>query len=203
MNPAGSFTVECWANSATAAAGNHVLVQSMVQRENTANGNDRTGWCLREVGGDLQLLIGDTNATPSYYYYTAVGVVTAGVWQHIVAVWDGTGASLYVNGVKATVVLSWNLATAFPDPPPTVIYYPNRMGQVIMGDRGYEIDVGGSLDEVAIYGSALSARHSGALPERHQHHPGNAVQPARPTLNPLGYWRLNEPAWVSPPLPVT
>ena len=36
INPAGAFSVDCWANSAAAAGGNHVIVQSMVQGQNAS-----------------------------------------------------------------------------------------------------------------------------------------------------------------------
>ena len=39
-----------------------------------ANSADRTGWALREVGSDVQFLVGAANAAPSYYYYTVTGV---------------------------------------------------------------------------------------------------------------------------------
>jgi hypothetical protein len=68
INPPGAFTVECWANSTAAASGNHTVVLSMVQGQNAANGNDRSGWCLREAGNDLQFVVGTTTGAPFYYY---------------------------------------------------------------------------------------------------------------------------------------
>jgi len=104
-NFSGPFSVECWANSTAAASGNHTLVQSWVQGQNPTNSNDRSGWLLRQVGADLQLVLGRLG-TPAagapYFYYTVPGVVIAGVWQHFLVSYDGTSPSIYINGSLAT-----------------------------------------------------------------------------------------------------
>ena len=40
------------------------------------------------------------------YDYTAAGVVTAGVWQHIAVVYDGTAPRLFVDGVEAALTIT-------------------------------------------------------------------------------------------------
>jgi len=188
LNPSGPFTVECWANSA-AASGTCTLVQSMIQGQNPANGNDRSGWTLREIDGDLQFLVGTTSGNP--YYETdvyAVGVVSAGVWQHVAAVYNGTAVSLFVNGVMVTnKTLSFSLLVNFAGP-------------TMIGERGYTgWNFNGDIDEVAIYPTALNATTVKA------HYDAASANPAGYAAlilaaNPVAYYRLNEPAFV-PVLP--
>jgi len=202
MNPPGAFTVECWANSAYAAGGNHTLVQSMVQGQNAANGDDRSGWNLREVGADLQFLVGTSLGAPFYYIYTAAGVVYPGTWQHIVVVYDGTSPSIFVDGVLiagVTVTRDDNVELT-PDEIAAIRVVPNLLGPTIIGDRGYGgWNFDGDIDEVAIYASTLNATE---VSTHYQN--GTSPLPSPPydqlvgAKSPPAYYRLNEPAYVPP-----
>lgn len=192
LNPTGAFTMECWANATVTDANNHTLVSSMIQGQNPANGNDRSGWNLRQVGTDLQFQIGQGLTTATYNYVIASNAVVAGVWQHSAVVFNGSAVSLFTNGVLAT-----NYTLTFPLP-------TNYAGPTVIGDRGYTgWGYDGWIDEVAIYPSALSAAD---LLAHYQNGINPTPSPSYSALvlakNPTGYYRLNEPTY-TPPDPST
>lgn len=147
LNPAGSFTVECWAKPANTASGNRILVQSMINGEIPENTADRTGWALRQVGSNLQFLVGLEFGGAFYQFVTAEGAIQGEVWSHYAATYnsEALSVSLFVNGLEVTnVVLTEPLI-------------PNKAAPVIVGDRGYGgWTFQGGLDEVAIYPSLLT-----------------------------------------------
>jgi hypothetical protein len=74
------------------------------------------------------------------------GPVATGVWQHVVATYDGSTMRIYVNGAlrgsaASTQPISDNTASV------QIGYHPGLPGYTVHGD----------LDEVAIYGKALPA----------------------------------------------
>lgn len=76
----------------------------------------------------------------------SVGPLATGVWHHVVATYDGTTMRVYRNGVlrtsgTSTLPISDNTAAL------EVGFYPTLPSYTVTGD----------LDEVAIYGTALSA----------------------------------------------
>ncbi|MBL9175353.1 MAG: immunoglobulin domain-containing protein [Verrucomicrobiales bacterium] len=147
-NPSGSFSVECWAKPVDTEAGSRVLVQSMINGEFPDNSDDRSGWCLRQRGADLQFLIGGSDANPPYVIITATGALVGGVWSHAVATYEAGSrvVTLYVNGV---VVATETSAAAV---------LPNTAAPLLLGDRGYGgWTFPGSLDEVAVYPVLLGA----------------------------------------------
>ena len=159
LNPAGAFTAECWAKTTT-ASGTHILVQSMVQGQNPANANDRSGWALREIGPDLQFLVGTTSGAPFYYYYTAVGAVSVGVWQHVAAVYNGTTVSMFVDGVSVPLTVTRQDGVAMtPEEIAAIRIVPNPSGPVIIGNRGYGgWNFVGDLSQVVLHNRALTQR---------------------------------------------
>jgi len=205
LNPPGPFSVECWANSDAVDGNRHTLVQSWVQGQNPTNPNDRSGWLLRQEGADLVLVLGSLG-TPAagapYFYYTVPGVVSAGVWQHFLVSYDGTSPSIYINGSLATPTVTRSDGVPLsPEDIAAIRVTRNPLGPEIIGDRGYGgWAFSGSIDEVAIYGSALSA--SVALAHYQN---GTSASPSQPydqlikASNPVGYWRLDEPAFVFVP----
>lgn len=186
-NPNGPFTVEFWARPANADGGNHTVAISMVNGQNAANGDDRSGWCVRHVAGDWQVLLGYNHSDGSTFYgttLTATGTVIPGEWQHVVAVYSGSAITLFVNGAQA--------ATDTPGFP----MLPNTGAPLILGDRGYTgWDYNGEVDEFAIYTSALSAADI-------QAHYQSGLNSARPKpyadlvleKSPALYLRLGEPS---------
>ena len=186
-NPSGPFSVEFWAKPDNVNGGRHAAAISMVNGQNKANGDDRSGWCVLHSGSDWQVILGFDHSDGTTFYgttLTAGGTAIEGVWQHVVAVYDGTDISLYVNGTQ--------VASQPTDKP----MLPNTGAPLILGDRGYTgWDYTGQLDEFALYTSALSASEVKA-------HYDNGLDPARskpyPTLvqekAPSLYLRLGEPS---------
>ncbi|MEN9675347.1 MAG: hypothetical protein RIS76_1243 [Verrucomicrobiota bacterium] len=148
LNPPGSFTVECWARPLDAGSGSRVLVQSMINGEIADNSADRSGWVFRQSGANLQFLIGGADGNPFYTAtVTANDAVSAGAWSHFAAVYDSASltVSLLVNGAVVT-----NVTVESP-------VLPNVAAPVLLGDRGYGgWTFKGTLDEVALYSTALS-----------------------------------------------
>jgi hypothetical protein len=188
-NPNGPFTVEFWAKPAvgSTASGNHTAAISMINGQNAANANDRSGWCVRHNATDWQFVLGfDYSDNATYYSTTMVapGTAVENVWQHVVAVYTPSLMSIYINGALAV--------SQAPNKP----LMPNFAAPLILGDRGYTgWDFIGGLDEVVIYTNALTDT------EIKQHY-DNGMNSARTTpypnlvlqKNPALYFRLGEPS---------
>lgn len=143
LNPASNspFTIEFWArptasDNADAPVGNRL------------GGNvNRSGWVFFQrapaLGWNLRMYNG--NGTVNGWDITG-GTSTLNAWSHVVAVWSGTAATLFVNGVNVT---SANAGPGGYNANTTEMF---RVGALIDGDNGYA----GSLDDVAFYPSALT-----------------------------------------------
>lgn len=143
LNPPSTspFTIEFWArptasDNADAPVGNRL------------GGNvNRSGWVFFQrapaIGWNLRMYNG--NGTVNGWDITG-GTSTLNAWSHVVAVWSGTAASLFVNGVNVTSV---NAGPGGYNANTTEMF---RVGALIDGDNGYA----GSLDDVAFYPSALT-----------------------------------------------
>jgi autotransporter-associated beta strand protein len=150
FNPA-SFTVDAWINPANLDAGNRVILQSMINGQNPANGDDRSGWVFRQNGDTLTFLVGGTGPAGGSVFYTTTAttgaVLTAGVWQHVAVSYDaGTqNISIYVNGTEVL------------DTTATAPVLANTAAPLVIGNRGYGgWGFVGSIDELALYPGVLS-----------------------------------------------
>lgn len=149
LNPSGPFTVECWINPANTSSGPRVLVINMINGENGANGNDRSGWAFRQNGATLQFLIGDNSTAAAGYSTTATtpAVLTAGTWQYVAATYDSatTNVTIFVNGLQV-----WTVAG-------TKQLFPNFAAPTIIGDRGFGGWLyAGGISDVALYDRLLT-----------------------------------------------
>lgn len=152
-------------------------------------GNGRLGWVLYQSGARWNLRLGNTNG----YTFDQNGstIIQAGKWYHLVAVYDGSNATLCVNGaIDATG--------------PVSSFTPNDTAPFEIGAAAavgrYNNAV---VDEVAVYTNVLSGSEILA----HYQNGTNAVPSAPYTQlvlanNPLLYFRLDEPAFAPGPLPV-
>ena len=143
LNPAtGSpFTIEFWARP-MASDNDDCPVFNRVSAGNRSGWaffqrNDVTGWNWRMYNGNGSTVGWDLTG----------GTATLDAWSHVVGVWDGSAAKLYVNGVDTSAA---NVGAGGY----------NASTEAIFSVGAY--DVGGTastafLDDVAFYGSALSA----------------------------------------------
>ncbi len=193
LNPSSSFTIEYWIKPTVNGFGNaQCPFHNRASTQPNGNGN-RSGWDFfqrdQSVGFNWRLFNG--NGSGKVFDLTG-GPYTVGQWTHIVAVYNSSvpSATLYENGV---VVASSST--------PNGAYAPKTVGDMAIGsysnpslnDNGYENAFTGSMDEVAIYGTALS----GATVLSHYQNGTNALRgtPYETLIaasSPLGYWRLDE-----------
>lgn len=141
LNSSAPFTIEFWARPLT-SDGDDAPVDNRI-----ATGN-RSGWAFfqRAPGWNFRMY----NGTGSEIgFFLTGGTSTLESWSHVVATWDGTTAKLYVNGVFADVP---NTSTG------AQIYAPSSTATLTIGALGDNSSpFNGNVDEVAFYGSALSA----------------------------------------------
>jgi hypothetical protein len=180
LNPNGPFTVEFWAKPATAPTDLFCPVCSLDATQN--GGASREGYLFYIDGPSSrwQFRMGGVNG---YGANTAAGgTFTVGAWHHIVGVYDGSKMILYVNGAAKT-----NIAVTAGSFTPNGTQ-PFRIGATTIPNRTFN----GYVDEVAFYGSALSAAtikaHFDAATTNAAGY-ANLIQAS----TPVGYWRLDEP----------
>ncbi len=162
------------------------------------------------AAGDGFLFFGG-NTIPKWQFRTYNGTarnqidstvdIQAGVWTHLVGTYDAatTTQRFYVNGVEqGTGLIAANGYTPNSTLPMRLAGWPNDNG-----DIGGGTFTGGGMDEVAVYSTALTETQ---VLEHYQ----NGTNPSRATpyatliqsRNPVGYWRLDDPAGPLAPAPV-
>lgn len=178
LNPNGPFTVELWARPTIKVADFFCPAASLDLNQN--GGISRAGWIFYQSSNTWQFRVGGLSG---YTATTDGGSVQLGVWQHLVGVYDGTSASLYVNGTRVSGPLS---ASGFA---PNLVA-PFRVGASTIPNRTFN----GLVDEVAFYTNALSATriaaHFAAASTNNSGYGTLILQD-----NPAIYWRLDEPAY--------
>ncbi len=152
-------------------------------------GAGRQGWLIYQTGAHWTFKLGNTNG------YTGAldggTVIQTGNWYHLAGVYDGTNATLYVNGaVDATGAVG---SFTPNDAAPFEIAAAAAVGRFSPS----------AVDEVAVYTNALSSADILA-----HYRNGTNVAPATPynqlvaAKNPLLYFRLDEPMYTPGSLPV-
>lgn len=139
MNPTGPFTAEAWVRATSASSADYRSPVSAF-----GGWGDSSGWFFYQSP--------DTGSGSSWVWvqkgggiWVGGGPVTKLNWQHLVGAFDGTTIRFYVNGV---LMGSADASTALPNSGMAL-----RIGT---RDTGYGF-FDGNVDEVAIYGTALSA----------------------------------------------
>lgn len=183
LNPSGPFTIEAWLNpnaQTTTAAPTCALSSGQFA-------SPRAGWLLYQVDNGWNFRMYNQNGTATSVSVTGGSAPEMGAWYHVVAVYDGTSAVVYVNGVAGT-------------PAAPTGYVPSPGVQMMIGGRAdASFWWNGIADEVAVYGRALTA----AEIDGHYKN-GIAASPSTPyaslvqTHAPLAYYRLDEPAYTAP-----
>jgi hypothetical protein len=181
LNPQGPFSAEVWLNPAGSVSSCPLAFADVY-----GLGGNADGWLIYQTGTNWNLTMFDGNGSEAAVSISG-GTVVEGSWYHLVAVYDGTNANLYVNGQSVAQASAAG-------------FVPNKSGQLTIGTRGDESDFfAGSADEVAIYSNALSAADVLS-------HYQNGTNASRATPynvlvqagNPLLYYRLDEPAYTAP-----
>jgi hypothetical protein len=182
LNPSGPFTVELWAKPAQLTT--DLFCPACALDASLNNGNSRSGWIFYQAANNTwQFRLGGLGG---YAVTNSGGTVQAQVWHHLTGVYDGANARLYVNGALAagpTAVSGFNANTNVP----------LRLGATTIPNRTYD----GWVDEAAFFTNALSA---GVIAAHYSAATTNPAGYAAQILasHPAGYWRLEEPANVSP-----
>jgi hypothetical protein len=187
MNPSNAFTVEAWLNP-NVALDPGVLTSPLSSGQ---FGDPRAGWLLYQSDTGWNLRFYNRNGLTTSLSITAGPAPQPGVWYHLVAVYNGTTAKIYVNGVES--------ASGTPTG-----YVPGAGGKLFIGGRAdSSFWWNGAADEVAIYPTALPP----STIDAHYRNGTNAA-PATPynqlvlASNPVGYYRLNEDAFAPAPAPM-
>lgn len=143
LNPASAspFSVEFWAKP-TASDGDDSPVSNRVSAGNRSGWaffqrDAATGWNFRMYNGAGSAVGVDLTG----------GVAPLNAYSHVVAVWDGSAAKLYVNGALADDVI---------DPSGNGVYNASTSAIFTVAATDSGSPYKGSVDEVAFYGSELS-----------------------------------------------
>ncbi|HEY5909837.1 MAG TPA: LamG-like jellyroll fold domain-containing protein [Verrucomicrobiae bacterium] len=208
LNPMPPFSIEFWAKPNSLAPADATGLCPLSNFDpNWYGGGDRAGWLFYvNPSGRWQFRLGNTGGYAGLCTATS-GNAANGVWQHIVATYDGTTALLYANGVQigsvSAPVANWarnpqmalriggtSLFGTLGDAP--AISYGG-----FSGNRGWD----GWIDELALYSKLLSpdtiAAHYSAATTNTAGYDAQILADG-----PDGYWNLDESA-VTPPDPST
>lgn len=184
LNPADAFTVEFWVSPYVALEGT-TLTSPLASLRRVVP--DASGWIFYQSATAWNFRMGNTTENYKVNINSTAAPDLSG-WSHLVATFDGTTARLYVNGVQqASAVFDGT-------------YTPNTIVPMGIGGRGDNAFLfNGGVDEVAIYGQALS----GAVVLSHYQN-GTSLSPSKDyddlvaESSPLGYWRLGEDPYTPP-----
>jgi len=196
INPGAPFSVEAWVNPADPITDTTGLcpLSSMSSYFFAAA---RSGWLFYVNNtGSVVFRVGGEN---SYVAAPAGGAIGVGAWSHLVGTFDGTTVKVFVNGVQ---VASATAAAGFKPNGWTRLRLGGTSlasnggpdsGSPGVGNRAWD----GSVDEVAVYNYTLSsntiAAHYAAAATNNAGYHAQIL-----AGNPVGYWELEEPAYVPP-----
>ena len=131
-----------------------------------------------------RILLGPTSNTSIIYLsgasHTTVTVSSLGTtWHHLAFTLNGTSAKLYLDG---SLVDSSTLGALG-----SVTFQLTRVGECNLVAFGSSNNFNGLIDEVAVWGSELSATDITAIYN-------SGVPAALTSLSPVGWWRMGEDA---------
>lgn len=152
--PTVNFTLEAWVNGPpTQVAGAGIIAKGT----GTNGGNGDEQFAIDVNNGNFRFYIRKASDNTAVEVNASVG--PNGSWQHVVGVYDSVGGfmHLYVNGVEMA-----DPGTVPPSGPRTSSH-PVSIGARRGGvDPSYDLYFDGSIDEVAIYSTALSSEQVAA-----------------------------------------
>jgi len=143
LNPASPspFSIEYWARP-TASDNDDAPVSNRVSAGN------RSGWVFFQRAAGTGWNFRMYNGVGSGLGWDLTGGSSnLNSWSHVVATWNGSSATLYVNGV---------LADNTNDPAATGVYNASGSADLILAATDSGSPYAGSVDETAFYGTALT-----------------------------------------------
>ncbi|WP_210520919.1 endo-beta-N-acetylglucosaminidase [Hymenobacter terricola] len=160
-----ALSLECWVKANTFKTSSP-FISSIIGMEDAGNVAEIRLGDAGITGDRLQFAMNTGALTRKV---TSVSTLTAGVWYHVAATYDGLAMKLYLNGVLEASANTSATATA--------------NGAFSFG-RNYASSrcLDGSIDEIRAWTRALTATEIAAN--------SCAVSPTAPGLE--GYWKLNE-----------
>jgi hypothetical protein len=141
QNPITGLSIEAWINPVTLLHGGTIL-----QKRSAANIGGYLLETTQPSGGgapnglQFVIMIGGV-----YHTLNPGNVLSAGVWQHVAATYDGATMRIYVNGVEVASQAQTGAIDAYNDP---IVIARN----VVNGSLYH-----GLIDEISVYRRALSA----------------------------------------------
>ena len=136
LNPNGfsQITLSCWINTTSSGTNDHII-----------SSNDGTNWCFLSMASGI-ITFGASNGGSGIFSATHTGAINDGNWHHICASYNGTTATLYIDGtgytpVSATASLSVNVAFGIGyrnTASPSGTYYDGKIDQVRIFNRGLD-----------------------------------------------------------------
>ena len=162
LNPTAALSIEAWIKPTAITATGMTVVRKTNQYELTVTSTGRLSLGLWK-GGTRTQITSATNAIPT------------NAWSHIVGTWNGSTAAVYINGVQRG-----SLAYAGPVASGTSALYVGSSG-------GAASFFPGQSDEVAVYGTALTA----ARVDAHYNAAGDLSGPSVTLLSPAAGTTMN------------
>lgn len=133
------LTIEAWTKPSAGSG-----LRNIIGNYHTGNGPNMQFLLRNGNNAGYEFFIGN-GINLDYTVALSSTAPTVGVWQHLAGVWDGTVASLYVNGVLSGTA-SVPMASFNPQPSP-----------VIIGSNNINENYFGELDEIRVWNVARSA----------------------------------------------
>jgi hypothetical protein len=171
LNVASQITIEAWIYPTDTAS-----VHPIVEYADSST----YGVHLWQYDDGTKLFANVMDATGNGNSVMSGPVFQVNTWYHVALTYNGSIAVLYVNGteVARVTVGALTLSTNLP---------VNVGRRPVVGDYLQDAVFAGKLDEVAIYGTAMTAAKI-----RSHYNAGRCYKDAILADSPVGYWRLAE-----------
>jgi hypothetical protein len=207
LNPQPPFTIEFWMKpeapfAPTGDSSPPTGVCPLSSLSPFPGNSSRSGYLFYVLPTNVTFRIGGEQS----YSATAAATVSVSTasFTHVVGEFDGTTATIYVNGVMGPITSANRLSNPFfPNQ-----WVPLRIGgtsldgaefaepngdyRYLSGNRGWD----GWIDEVAVYNTLLSSNTILSHYTNAIHNP-SAYRTNVLASNPVGYWNFDEPAYAA------
>jgi hypothetical protein len=196
------YTLEAWIRPLTdnSQVGSYAVIIGQGGNSDLNNGPGRAGFALQYSGtaNTFSLVIWTNASTTGAYEQKTVANYPPGVWYHLVATYDGTNVTYYIDGQEAGY-FPGNATSGFPSQMLPDYWSPLTIGAGRWGTTGTSQGFDGEIDEVAVYTNLLTQQQiqddylAGTTPGSNYYQTvlGNG---------PLLYYHMDSPAYTPPPV---